>query len=519
VTNKFIIRKNHYFDSVALMRIAAELEGLPGIRQATAIMATEANLELAVAADLVDKSIQAQPNDLLIAVAADDDDSADAALALAQDRLDNVGAGRQAGGTTREMEPRSIAMSLARNPEHNLVLISCPGEYAAAEARKALNLGLNVMMFSDNVAIEDEVTLKRIASSKGLMMMGPDCGTAIIDGVPLGFANGVTPGSVGVVAASGTGMQQVTSLLSQWGVGISQAIGTGGRDLKSQVGGITMIRGLEVLAKDSGTEAIVLISKPPSADVAEKVVSAARAANKPVVVNFLGAERAENDNRVQFAETLEQAAVIACSMVGGTPPAESAPGASDGDATIDVSALNGDQKYLRGVYSGGTFCYEAQLILRGPLGPVWSSTPVDEDHRLADSWTSREHTVIDLGDDEFTQGRPHPMIDHRTRHERILQEAADPETAVILFDVVLGHGAHADPAGEIAASIDEARAIAGAGGRKLIFVGFVCGTDLDPQNLARQIETLQSAGVVLEGSNAAASRRAASLIQAIACAA
>jgi FdrA protein len=306
-------------------------------------------------------------------------------------------------------------------------------------------------------------------------------------------------------------MQQVTSLLSQWGVGISQAIGTGGRDLKSQVGGITMIRGLEVLAKDPGTEAIVLISKPPSADVAEKVVSAARAAEKPVVVNFLGSEQTGNDNRIQFADTLEQASVIACSMVGGTPPAESA-----ADTAIDISGLNGAQKYLRGVYSGGTFCYEAQLILRGSLGPVWSSTPIDEDHRLPDSWTSREHTVIDLGDDEFTQGRPHPMIDHRTRHERILQEAADPETALILFDVVLGHGAHADPAGEIATSIDKARAIAGAGGRKLIFVGFVCGTDLDPQNLARQVETLKSAGVVLEGSNAAASRRAASLIQAIA---
>ena len=509
--NRSLIRKNHYFDSVALMRIAAELEGLPGVRRATAVMATEANLELAVAANLVDKSVQAQPNDLLIAVAADDDDSAEAALALAEDRLDNAGTGGRDGGAAREMEPRSIAMALAGDPQHNLVLVSCPGEYAAAEARKALNLGLNVMMFSDNVAIEDEINLKRIASRKGLMMMGPDCGTAIINGIPLGFANVVRPGPVGVVAASGTGMQQVTSLLSQWGVGISQAIGTGGRDLNSRVGGITMIQGLEALAKDPETEAIVLISKPPSADVARKVVAAARAANKPVVVNFLGAERAPNDNQVQFAETLEQAAAIACSMVGGTAPVENA-----ADPAVDISGLNGTQKYLRGVYSGGTFCYEAQLIMRDQLGPVWSSTPVDNDHRLTDSWTSRENTVIDLGDDEFTQGRPHPMIDHRTRHERILREAADPETAVILFDVVLGHGAHGDPAGEIAASIDEARAIAGADGRKLIFVGFVCGTDLDPQNLARQVETLRSAGVVVEASNAAASRRAASLIQAIA---
>jgi len=512
MAQSYFIRKNHYFDSVALMRIAAELEGLPGVRQATAVMATEANLELAVAANLVDTSLQAHPNDLLIAVSADDDRSAEAALSLAQDRLDNAGAGRQDGGGAREMESRSIAMSIARNAERNLALISCPGEYAAAEARKALKLGLNVMMFSDNVTVDDEVALKRLASEKGLMMMGPDCGTAIIDGVPLGFANVVKHGPVGVVGASGTGMQQVTSLLSQWGVGISQAIGTGGRDLNSQVGGITMIQGIEALAKDPETEAIVLVSKPPSADVAKTVISAARAAGKPVVVNFLSAEPAESDNQIQFAETLEQAAQTAASTVGAAAILDT----GNIDPAKDISGMSGAQKYLRGVYSGGTFCYEAQLILRDLLGPVWSSTPVDEDHRLADSHVSRENTVVDLGDDEFTQGRPHPMIDHRTRHERILQEAADPETAVILFDVVLGHGAHADPASEIANSLSKANAIADTNGGKLIFIGFVCGTDLDPQNLARQVETLQSAGAQVEVSNAAASRRAASVIQAIA---
>jgi len=511
MAKRYFIRKNHYFDSVALMRIAAELEGLPGVRQATAVMATEANLDLAAAANLVDGPLEAHPNDLLIAVAADDDESAETALALAQERLDNAGGVRQDGNAAREMESRSIAMSVARNPEHNLALISCPGEYAVAEARKALNLGLNVMMFSDNVCIEDEVNLKRLASGKGLMMMGPDCGTAIIDGVPLGFANVVKRGPVGVVGASGTGMQQVTSLLSRWGVGISQAFGTGGRDLNSRVGGITMIQGLEALAKDPVTEAIVLVSKPPSADVANTVITTARAAAKPVIVNFLDAEPAVTDNQVQFAETLEQAALMAASTVGVAPAVD----AGNPDPMSVASGLDSAQRYLRGVYSGGTFCYEAQLILRALIGPVWSSTPVDKDHRLADSHVSRENTVVDLGDDEFTQGRPHPMIDHRSRHERILREAADPETAVILFDVVLGHGAHADPASEIAASIFEARAIAGANGGQLIFVGFVCGTDLDPQNLARQVETLQTAGVLLEGSNAAASRRAASIIQAI----
>ena len=506
---KHRIRKNHYSDSVALMRVAADLEMLPGIFQATAIMATEANLELARAVDLVDDFIEAQPNNLLIAVIAQDETAAAAAFAQAEMQMENVGSNGDSYATI-ELEAKSIAMSVERDPELNLALISCPGDYAAAEAKKALNLGLHVMLFSDNVSVEEEVEIKTIGLAKDLLVMGPDCGTAIINGLPLGFANVVADGPVGIVAASGTGLQQVSSLLSQWGTGISQAIGTGGRDLNAEVGGISMIQGLEALFEDDKTEVIVIVSKPPSDEVAEKILGFAQAGTKPVIACFLGYEYKKNDNIVQFARTLDDAAELAYAKVNnGNAPNRMNFKIGSVNETFNQ---NKNQKYVRGVYSGGTFCYEAQFILRDLLGPVWSSTPVEKAFQLKDSWTSQEHTIIDLGDDEFTQGRPHPMIDHRTRHERILQEAADPETAVILFDVVIGYGSHANPAAEILISIEGARNIAAKEKRQIYFVGFVCGTDLDPQNFTKQIETLKSGGVHLAESNTNAARLAASLI-------
>jgi succinyl-CoA synthetase alpha subunit len=506
---KHRIRKNHYSDSVALMRVAADLEMLPGIFQATAIMATEANLELARAVDLVDDFIEAQPNNLLIAVIAQDETAAAAAFAQAEMQMENVGSNGDSYATI-ELEAKSIAMSVERDPELNLALISCPGDYAAAEAKKALNLGLHVMLFSDNVSVEEEVEIKTIGLAKDLLVMGPDCGTAIINGLPLGFANVVADGPVGIVAASGTGLQQVSSLLSQWGTGISQGIGTGGRDLNAEVGGISMVQGLDVLLEDDQTEVIVLVSKPPSDEVAEKILGVAQAGTKPVIACFLGYEYKKNDNIVQFARTLDDAAELAYAKVNnGNAPTRMNFKIGSVNETFDQ---NENQKYVRGVYSGGTFCYEAQFILRDFLGPVWSSTPVEKAFQLKDSWTSQEHTIIDLGDDEFTQGRPHPMIDHRTRHERILQEAADPETAVILFDVVIGYGSHANPAAEILISIEGARNIAAKEKRQIYFVGFVCGTDLDPQKFTMQIETLKSAGVHLAESNTNAARLAASLI-------
>ena len=500
--------RNLYRDSVSLMQLSAKLGALPGVRQASAIMATAGNLALLREAGLALGDLEAGPNDLLV-VLEGEEEALEPALDTAEADLTRGPAAAQDGGFRRP-PPRSLEMGLGEFAAANLALISTPGEYAAAEAMKALRLGLNVMLFSDNVALEDEIALKQYARTHDLLVMGPDCGTAIIGGVPLGFANVVRRGDIGAIAASGTGLQQVTCLIDRWGQGISQAIGTGGHDLHASVGGITMLQGLEALAADPATRVIVLISKPPHPEVAERVLDAAGSSGKPIVVNFLGADP-DTARRADLhpVRTLEDAARLAVALAGGASDAQ--PGAARSGNAAEAPPLAPGQKYIRGLYSGGTFCYEALLLLTDTCGTVASNTPLQPEHMLADVWRSEGHTVIDLGDDAFTRGRPHPMIDQTLRKERILQEAADPEAAVILFDVVLGYGAHPDPAPELAVALEQARALAAAAGRQLALVGSVCGTAGDPQDLARQEAVLRQAGVLLAQSNAHAVRLAAAI--------
>ena len=489
---------NLYRDSVSLMQLSATLGGMAGVEQASAVMATPANLALLAEAGLMDGKVAARPNDLLVAVSGRAAPPLQAALAAALLELEKPAAQSPQGGPA-ELRPKSLQMGLAQTPDANLALISVPGEYAAAEAGKALRLGLNVMLFSDNVALEDEIALKKQAAKNRLIVMGPDCGTAILDGVPLGFANAVRRGAIGVIGASGTGTQQVTSLVHRRGAGISQAIGTGGRDLHEEVGGLTMLRGLELLAGDADTRVIVLVSKPPSPKVAAKVLAAARKAGKPVVVNFVGAPRPPAADGLQFAGSLDEAALLAVGVAAG----RRAPRARALPVSPPRLKLRAKQRYVRGLYSGGTFCYEASAL----IPEAWSNAAVDPARKIKNPWRSRGHTLIDLGDDVFTRGRPHPMIDHRLRNERLLEEAADPEVAVILFDVVLGYGAHPDPAAEMLPALEKARKRAGA----IALVASVCGTDEDPQGLARQEKALRAAGVLLADSNSRAVQLAAAI--------
>lgn len=496
---------NTYRDSVTLMQVSAKISALAGVQQASVVMATEGNLALLREAGLLEGEIAASPSDLLVVLRAENEAAAKAALEET-DRVLAGGNGASARRGPQEIAPRSLQMGLAAQPESNFALISTPGEYAAAEALKALRLGLHVMLFSDNVALEDEVALKREADERGLMLMGPDCGTAIVGGVPLGFANAVREGPIGVIGASGTGLQQVTSLIDQAGLGVSHAFGTGGRDLKAEVGGATMLRALDELAADEATRVIVLVSKPPARAVADKVLARARKTGKPVIACFLGAEPKQIEGGgVSAAATLEDAAAMAVAAAQGK---SHAPGAQR-LPEYDAARLAPAQKFVRGLYSGGTFCYEATLLLAQALESVRSNTPVGKALELDDVWKSRGHTLVDLGDDEFTRGRPHPMIDHRLRNERMAREAADKEVAVILFDVVLGYGAHPDPAAEMLPAIRAGREA--AAGRELAFVGFVCGTERDPQGLARQSAALRGAGVILAASNAQAARTAVAI--------
>ncbi len=497
---------NLYRDSVTLMQLANTLASLEGINQAFAFMATPANLDLLHDTGVTIEGLQAKPNDLVIAVDAVGDNAGAAAIERAEEELR-----REAPASETEAHPtvpRSIAMGVKELPGANLALISTPGEYAAAEALKALGKGLHVMMFSDNVSLEDEIRLKRMAHERGLLMMGPDCGTAIINGVPLGFANVVRRGSIGIIGASGTGVQQVTSLIDQWGGGVSQAIGTGSRDLNEAVGATTMLDALDSLAEDRSTRVIVLISKPPSQRVAERVLARAREIRKPVVVDFIGATVRAGAPDVLSVDTLDEAAAEATLLAGGSIP-ELRPRDPTGGQEFTFAP---GQLYLRGLFSGGTFSYESTYLLAKRLGPIRSNTPVRRGQKLSNPWKSRGHTTVDMGDDEFTRGRPHPMIDYRLRVERMLQEAQDPRVAVILFDVVLGYGSHPNPSEAIVPAVEQAREIASKEGRTLAFVASVCGTDRDPQQLSRQQSALEKAGVILGRSNAQAARLAARIL-------
>ncbi len=499
---------NSYRDSVELMQIAAAVEGRDGIERAGLVMATPANREVLAAAGLLfDAVATAGPNDLVIAVFAADDATATAALDDAAARLAGTAGSTDDGSAATRATATTVAEAVAEDATTNLVLIATPGPYATAEAMKALKRGCNVFLFSDNVPVEDEIELKAIARAKGLLVMGPDCGTAILDGVPLGFANTVRRGSVGLVGASGTGLQQVTCLVDRAGAGVSQAIGVGGRDLDERVGGVMMIEGIGRLGADPGTTVIVLISKPPAASVAERVLAAAVATGKPVIANFLGGDPdAIRAAGATPAATFEEAATLAASMAGGdaatTPADADGTDGTDAETAAAVSAIDfaSGQHRIRGLFSGGSLAGEAKLVLKAELGATEAKT----------------HEIVDLGDDEYTVGRPHPMIDPRLRNETIESVAADPATAVILLDVVIGSGAHADPAGALVPAIEAALATAAAAGRGLAVVASVCGTDADPQGLAAQERTLASAGVILAPSNARAARIAAAIARRLA---
>jgi succinyl-CoA synthetase alpha subunit len=358
------------------------------------------------------------------------------------------------------------------------------------------------MLFSDNVPVETEIALKRVALARGLLLMGPDCGTAIINGVPLGFANAVSRGRIGLVAASGTGLQEVSCLIAAAGEGMSQAIGVGGRDLSEEVGGMMMAQALTALAAEPTTTVICVLGKPPGPSTWRRLQPQLSQLGKPCVVHFPGVTP-DASSAWYTAATLEEAAYAAVALAQGVTPQPVVYAMPPADMARLVEATNRamqpSQRFVRGVYAGGTLAYEALGLLRARLANV------ADDLRGGGAG----HRVVDLGEDIFTVGRPHPMIDGTVRRDWIRREGQDPATAVLLLDVILGYGAHADPVGELLPAIQQARHEAQARGGDLAVVASVCGTDQDPQGRAAQIDALRSHGVVVMPSNAQAAHLAA----------
>jgi FdrA protein len=464
------VLRDRYADSVRLMGVGSRLRERDDVRRSEVFMGTPANLEAFAA---LGGCADAAPGDLVIAV-----DGAADALAEAERLLFQAAAG-DADATTELAAPRSLGAAATRAGGANLALVSVPGDHAALEAHRALTHGMHVLLFSDHVALEDEIALKRRAVERDLLVMGPECGTAMLAGAGLGFANVVPRGRVGIVAAAGTGAQEAACLVAAHGEGVSQIVGVGGRDLSREVGGLMFRAGIRMLAQDPATDTLLLVSKPPDAAVV-RALAEDLPADRRVVAAFIGLE--DEGLPLEAHATLEAAAAAVTGSVAADDP--DVPGAQRAAG-----------RRLLGLYTGGTLAHEATTILRPALG------------ELSEEPDAPGHAVVDLGDERYTQGRPHPMVDPSLRAELLAAAARDGRTGCVLLDVVLGHGSHPDPAGAIAAAVQAAAPHA-------VVIARVCGTPQDPQDAERQTATLRDAGAIVAPSNASAARLAARAVAA-----
>ncbi|HUS84472.1 MAG TPA: acyl-CoA synthetase FdrA [Anaerolineales bacterium] len=521
MTKHCLILTSRYYDSVTLMNVARDLQDTLGVEDAALLMGTDANKGLLQQTDLLTAVAEgATPNDLIIALKGN---KKGIKAALERVEILLTRSSRSESGS-QKWNPKTLRTAIRTQGDANLAVISVAGRYAAAESMDALRAGLNVLLFSDNVPIEDELALKRYAVEHDLFLMGPGAGTSILNGVALGFANALPSGPVGIVSAAGTGLQEVSCILAREGVGVSQGIGVGGRDLSDEIDGLMTLHALKALQDDPDTEVIVAISKIPSPTVAQKVLTKLTSNNKPSVVIFMGESLSSSKTKkaihegLYLANTLEEAALAAAALARKENVEqvvfhlEEQKRKLEGRAREIVSRLQPEQKYLRGLFSGGTLCEEAMRIWEAEVGPVWSNAPLNPEYTLPDSHKSSEHTAVDLGEEEFTVGRPHPMIDHDLRIRRLYHEAQDPNVALIQMDVVLGYGAHPDPASALAPAIEKARAIAEKDGRALAVVLSITGTKGDPQGFDRQRDAFEKCGAIVAESNAAASILAAMII-------
>ncbi len=520
MTDHVELRRGTYHDSVTLLRIAQAASATPGITAAQVAMATELNVDLTVGLGFAMPD-SAGPNDLLVALRGQGDAAIEAGLTAIEQALAAASAGTgSAGGFGDPPAPRTVRGAARAAPDAAVVLLSVPGSAVLGEALDAIEAGRHVMIFSDNVPLDHEITLKDAAGAAGVLVMGPDCGTAVIGGVGLGFANVLShtvlspteastgAPAVGVIAASGTGAQHLTSLLDEAGVAISQVIGVGGRDLSERVGGRSALAALGLLDGDPNTGHIVVISKPPHPDTGRRVTAAAADITTPVTVVLLGAGRPD----------ITSAAEEVLGAIG--VPVPTWPTWLPRQQPLQRKGSDTASGALRGLFSGGTLADEAMVLIEQELGTGISSNiplrpelalPTESLGRGVPKLSGLGNVVVDLGDDEFTRGRPHPMIDPTVKLGLLADQAADPDVRVILLDVVLGHCAEQDPSARLTPLIREGLAAARRAGRPLDVVVSLCGTAADPQDRGRQGSTLADAGASVYTSNAAAARAAAAI--------
>ena len=499
---KVFVYKNQYQDSVRLMSISREATRLPGVSKALALLGTESNKDVIARLGLKDPAVDAATaSDLMVCIEAESEEAVKTALAQVQEQLKQ----KASGGEVAEMKPQTLEAAADMLDNANFCMISLPGPMAKLDCICALERGLNVMLFSDNINMADELELKRKAIAKDLLLMGPDCGTAIVAVVPLALANVIRRGDIGIVGASGTGIQEVSCLIDRFGGGITHALGCGGRDLKKEIGGLMMRFGIKKLAATPDTKTLVLISKPGDPAVINQVFDEARTTGLKVVACILGGKADElNTKGITFVTTLEDAAFAA---LGKPVPALELPAGLQNR----IGKLGGKRQYVRGLFSGGTLCDEAQAILGGEF-EIESNVALKKELFLAAPTRGGKHCFVDLGEDDFTRGVPHPIIDTGLRGQRLEEDMRDPNVRVIMMDIVLGFGADTGPGEKFADIIRRVRAELPDGGP--LVVASVCGTDADLQSCSQQEQALVEAGAFVFPTNAQAARAVGAILKA-----
>ena len=513
-----VVKRNLFRDSIQLMRLSEDVKKLAGVDDAVVSMGTDTNRRLIKDLGLLgNESRGAGDGDLIIAVRVRGGFDVSDVMASVEQLVMTPPA---SSGGPRTRIYHSVQSALQATRGANLAIVSVPGKQAFEPTMELLRSGVSVHLFSDHVPLDQELKLKRYASSRGLLVMGPGAGTSIVNGVGLGFANSVRRGDVGIVASAGTGIQEVSIMLDRIGLGVSAALGVGGTDVSEQVGGLMMKDCLRLLEKDRGTRIIMIVAKTPKAGVIREVMdNVEKSTSKPVVACFLGLDPPATANaRVTYAKTLHSAVHAAARASGGDMEKRF-------DATISTefeqlskaagsirAGLGTTRKFARGLYSGGTLAHETLLIFRELIGEAYSNTPLSGEFGLADPNRSRGNSIVDLGDEFFTAGRAHPMIDPTLRKLRIAQEARDSSVALLLLDVVLGYGSSPDPGGALVGAIEDAIGASGKRGPGPVVVAHVCGTETDLQSLTAQSEKLSNAGALLFSSNALLSAEAALVI-------
>jgi FdrA protein len=501
VIMRIVVLRNRYFDSVFLMQVANRIAGKPGVRDASAVLGTEANKKLLAGLGYgPDAQLAAAgPNDLVLALAGEVASDLDSCLSRS--------AVAAAGGKEVRVT-RSLSEAVSLRPDSGLAVISVPGEYAAREARAALREGLNVFLFSSNVPVGDELALKSEARDRGLIVMGPDCGTAYLGGAGIGFANAVRRGPIGIVGPTGTGMQEFSCLVHQAGSGISHGVGTGSRDLSDAIRGISTLAAIDALDSDRDTRVIAILSKPPGAETTARLMERLGRCSKPVVICLLGSETSPGSTPrgVRPASTIDEAVGAALEAAGAAGAAAVGHDAETLRKLADaqIGMMRREQRWLRGLFAGGTFCYQSQAILQRSGLVTYSNSPLAGMRELVDPRQSQEHSLVDMGAEVFVEGRPHPMIDATLRRKRLAQEGEDPGVALILLDFILGAISSRDPVGDLIEEIRRVQEAARRRGSHLCIAASVCGTDEDAQGRTGQVQALMDAGVLVFPSSAQA---------------